>query len=390
MERRDFVVKSGTVLTAAAFFGMFGNSMCVFGAIRNSNDNSDYNKRPNPSDFSQPILKAIAIGINSPSPHNTQSWKFKVANDTSMYLYVNENKLLPATDPPSRQIHIGAGCFIETLVIGATSIGYKATVTCFPEGYESPNVFGKKPVARIELTKSTESADSLASYIDARKTNRKKYKGKIISEQEFQVLKELTGNSHSKLVFVNENFNPYFEIFNKGLEIESRTFRTHEETRELFRFSEKQRAEKGDGLSIPQMGYSGILKFLAESSLDNGNKEKWHSDKSIKLSMKNITKVIESSKGIVFWVTETNNYEDWVHTGRDYVRFNLALTKQNLYAHPYNQAIQEYDEMKSVRDDLDKLLNIKANQKIQMIVRIGRSSEPYLSYRQPLDSYIIK
>jgi hypothetical protein len=383
-------MKRGTVLTAAAFWGMFGNSNSVFGAIKNSNVDPDYKKRPNPKDFSQPILKAIAIGINSPSPHNTQSWKFKVINDASMYLFINENILLPATDPPSRQIHIGAGCFIETLVIGATSIGYKSTVSYFPEGYESPNDFGKKPVAKIELTKSTESADLLASYIDTRKTNRRKYKGDIISKQDFQALKELTGNSYSQLVFVNENFNPYFEIFNKGLEIESRTFRTNEETRELFRFSEKQRAEKGDGLSIPQMGYSGIMKFLAERSLDNGNKEKWHSDKSIKLSMKNITKAIESSKGIVFWITETNNHEDWVKTGRDYVRFSLALTKQNLYAHPYNQAIQEYDEMKSIRDDLDKLLNIKANQKIQMIVRIGRSSKPYLSYRRPLDSYIIK
>ena len=390
MERRDFIVKSGTVLTAAAFFGMFGNSNSAFGAITNSNNHTDSKKRPDPKDFSQPILKAIAIGINAPSPHNTQSWKFKVINDTTMYLYVNENILLPATDPPSRQIHMGAGCFIETLVVGASTLGYKSTVTYFPEGYESQNDFGIKPIAKIELVQASENADTLSSYISARQTNRKEYDGEIISSQEFQTLKELAGNSHSQLVFINENFKPYFDIFNKGFEIESRTFRTNEETRNLFRFSEKQRAEKGDGISIPQMGYHGLMKYLAENSLDNGNKEKWHSDKSINLSMKNVAKGIKSSKGIVIWITEANTFEDWIKSGRDYVRFSLALTKQNLYAHPYNQAIQEYDEMKTVRDDLDKLLNIKRNQKIQMVIRIGRSSEPYLSYRRTIDSYIVK
>jgi len=38
MERRDFILKSGTILTAAAFFGMFGNSNNLFGATTNSAD----------------------------------------------------------------------------------------------------------------------------------------------------------------------------------------------------------------------------------------------------------------------------------------------------------------------------------------------------------------
>jgi len=390
MERREFILKSGTILTATTFLGMFSSSGNLLGAIANNNDDVDYQKRPNPNSFSQPILKAIAIGINAPSPHNTQSWKFKIVNDTSMYLYVNENILLPATDPPSRQIHMGAGCFIETLVVGASALGYSSKVTLFPEGYESAKDFGIRPVAKIDLIQTSDIADELSSYINTRQTNRREFKGNVITKEEFQSLKDLTGNSYSQLVFINENFEPFFKVFKSSFEIESRTYRTNEETRNLFRFSEEERARKGDGISIPQMGYSGMIKNIAEKSLDNGNKEKWHSDKSITLSMKNVEKGIESSKGLVFWITETNTFEDWIKSGRDYVRFSLALTKQKLYAHPYNQAIQEYDEMKEVRYDLDKLLNIKGNQKIQMIIRIGRSSEPYLSYRRTIDSFINK
>ena len=390
MERRDFIIKGGSVLTAAAVFGMLGKSNTALGAINRASGKNNFDKRPSINDFEQPILQAIAIGINAPSPHNTQSWKFKIINDTSMYLYVDEHILLPATDPPSRQIHLGAGCFIETLVIGARTLGFKSDVNYFPEGYASEKDFGLKPVAKIELEKTAVDADPLSKYIGTRQTNRRAYNGPLISDQEFNSLKKLSGNAHAQLVFVNNNFKPYFNIFNKGFEIESKTFRTNEETRNLFRFSEKQRAEKGDGISIPQMGYHGIMKYLAESSLDNGDKKKWHSDKSINLSLKNVAKGIESSKGIVMWVTETNTFEDWIKTGKDYLRFSLALTQQELYAHPYNQAIQEYDEMKDVRAELDNLLNITGKQKIQMVVRIGRSSKPYMSYRRKLNTYVIK
>ncbi len=392
MERRDFIVKTGQVMTVAMFMSAFGSSKLLASPLSDIEyaDKKNKDKRPNPSDFEQPILKAIAIGVNAPSPHNTQSWKFKILNDNEMLFYVDENILLPATDPPSRQIHIGAGCFIETLVIGISSFGYETNIEYFPKGYNSSNDFGVKPVAKISLTKRELSEHSLAKQIYKRQTNRREYKGNIITQTEFNNIEKLIGNSHSKMIFINDEkeMKVYFDVFYKGFEIESKTFKTNEETRHLFRYSEKERAEKRDGISIPQMGFKGIMKWLAENSLDKGNKEKWHSEKSINLSLKSVLKGIESTKGIIFWKTEQNNFIDWIKTGRDYVRFELARTSMNLYVHPYNQAIQEYDEMKSVREELNVLMNIKNEEKIQMIVRIGRSSTPYYSYRRNIKDYL--
>jgi len=386
MERRDFIIKSGVVLTAAGFI----SSCSSIGALVGFSSVDDKTKRPNPDKFKQPILKAIALGISAPSPHNTQSWKFNIISDTEMELYVDENILLPATDPPSRQIHMGTGCFIETLVLGAERIGYKSNVDYFPNGYESEKDFGKKPVAKIKLLKSEFSKNSLSDFIETRQTNRQPYTGKIITQAEFNSLRSLSGKSHSKLILINHNIEEYFDLFFKAFEVESRTYRTNEETRNLFRFSEEQRAQKRDGISIPQMGYTGITRFFAERSLDNGNKEKWHRKESIDLSLESVKEGIESSKGFIVWYTESNTYLDWVKSGRDYVRFSLAMTKMDLYPHPYNQAIQEYDEMKSLRDQLNNKLSIKEPQKSQMIIRIGRCSKPYYSYRRYLNNFLIK
>jgi len=389
MERREFILKTGAMITTTTFLSSFGNINSLLANSANSSNAEQPDKRPDPDNFTQPVLKAIAFGINAPSPHNTQSWKFKILSDIQMELFVDENILLLATDPPSRQIHMGAGCFIETMVQGASRFGYEARVTYFPEGYSSDKDFSQKPVASISLSQTNLEEDALAKFIETRQTNRRTYKGNLISISEYNELLELTGPQHANTRLINKNFQSFFDLFYRGFEIESKTFRTNEETRNLFRFSEEERARKCDGISIPQMGYRGIMKNLAENSLDEGNKEKWHSDKSIKLSLRNVEKGIESSRGILIWYTETNEYLDWVKTGRDYVRLSHAMTSKGLFTHPYNQAIQEYDEMKEVRNRLNELLQIKDPQKIQMIVRIGRSSTPYYAYRRNIKDYII-
>jgi hypothetical protein len=72
-----------------------------------------------------------------------------------MLLYVKH--LLPETDPPARQIHMGAGCFIELVSIGMSKEGYRTEVDYFPQGdYEvKPFEIAKKPVAKITLAKMT-------------------------------------------------------------------------------------------------------------------------------------------------------------------------------------------------------------------------------------------
>jgi len=355
----------------------------------NTKKDDRYKKRPDPNSFSQPVMKAIAVGINAPSPHNTQSWKFKIVNDETMLFYVDRNILLPETDPPSRQIHIGAGCFIETLVISITQFGYSADVKYFPEGYTNASDFGVKPVAEIRIKKNEGKIHPLAAYILDRQINRRPSNGEIISRSTFDEVIGLSENSHSKVLFYNDNLSTFKDLFYRGLDIESRTRRTNEETRLLFRFSEEERAQKGNGLSMPQMGYHGLLSIIVEKSLKNGDPELWHKPSTIDKSMKSIKKAIDSTKGVVIWLTESNTFNDWIENGRDYVRFSLAATSKDLYLHPYNQPIQEYTEMDTVRAELDKLVGITGNQKIQFVARIGHSSIPYYTYRKSVDKYVM-
>jgi hypothetical protein len=88
--------------------------------------------------------------------------------------------------------------------------------------------------------------------------------------------------------------------------------------------------------------------------------------------------------------TSSNNMLDWVLSGRDYVRYNIAIAKIGLVTHPYNQVIQEYPEMDKLQKEFNDLTKIKGDEKIQMIVRIGRAKSSYKSWRKNVEDYLIK
>ena len=354
---------------------------------------AQFEKRANPTNYSTPAMKAIAYGLTAPSPHNTQSWFIDKLSDTELLLYVKH--VLPKTDPPARQIHIGAGCFIELLAIGMSAEGYDAKVEYFPQGEYiiEKNKIADKPLAKITLIKNEAlQKDVLFDYIYQRGTNRKPYTGKMITQDEFGQIKNLLGTTSCEMIFMNDEtvMKPYLDIFSKAMAIETKTKTTNEETRMMFRFSEKERAEKKNGISIPQMGYDGMIRGIAEGSLKNGDSLTWHSESNFKATMSGINKGIYSSKGIILFKTATNNMIDWVKCGRDYARFNVAIAKLGIVTHPYNQVIQEYSEMLELQNEFNTLTKTTGNEKIQMIVRIGRAPSTYQSWRKNPEDYLIK
>ena len=351
-------------------------------------------KRPNIDIGGTPILKAIAYGITAPNPHNTEAWKIKVISDEEMLLYIDEKRLLPSTDPPARQIHIGSGCFIEVLSIGAKEMGYKTKVDYYPEGVYGFEEIGKKPVAKIVLSKDpTLRKDPLFEYIYTRQTNRKAYSGPMVTNLEFEKIRELVGEAYPNIIAMNEKkvMQPFLDIFSKAIRIEATTsHHLWEETRIWMRWNERDRAEKRDGLSVPQSGADGLKRILMEWYLQKGNVKRWFSKMTINSSLADYDKGIMSSKGIVFFQTDTNTPLDWVETGRGYARFHLAITKYGMYLHPYSQVLQEYPEMNDLREEFNNLFDMPETGKVQMTVRIGRGKKPYFTYRRNLNDFLME
>jgi hypothetical protein len=342
-------------------------------------------------DTRRPILSAIAWGIQAPSPHNTQAWKFRPVSDTAALVYVDEKRLLPATDPPARQIHIGAGCCIETLAVGMTTEGYDTNVEVLPDGPYGLDEIGRKPVAHVELRpRSATRPDVLADAIGRRQTNRKPYTGPWLTDNEAEQLRAFVPPGHVAVSTFNDPdaARPLLDIFYRAYAIEVTTRHLWDETRRWFRFNEQQRRTLRDGLSVPQSGVDGLKRRFIEWTLRDGDPKRWFSRFATRSMLSTLRKSIGSGRGVVLLTTPTNQQVDWIRAGRAFARVHLGLTQLGLTCNPNSQVLQEYPEMAALQREFNERVGVRDPQKVQMACRVGRAERAYVAPRRDPSDFV--
>jgi hypothetical protein len=348
-------------------------------------------KRPDVTRLATPIDEAIAYGCNAPNPHNTQAWKLRNTSDLQTVLYVDKTRLLPMTDPISRQIHIGCGCFIETLLLGASTMGFETAVEILPEGPYDLNEVGMRPVARITLTPAETQPDELSDYLYARQTNRRpSHGGAPVSDLQFADIARCVQESDVQVIGINDRarMEPLLAIFDRAMTLECHTRRLWEESRVWSRFNERERAAKRDGMSLPQAGNVGPTLRLQEWYLKHGDIRRWNSKLSINAYLKGFRAGLASAEGLLMLKTATNTQEDWIKAGRAYARASLAAARLGLQMHPYSQVLQELPEMTELQRQFNDLMGVAGEEKMQMAVRLGNGPTPYYSYRRSEESLV--
>lgn len=385
MKRRGFIYGAGSLVAASVFLSL--------GEDKETENNKSI-KRVLPEKFEQAVLKAIAYGLNAPNPHNTQAWKFLLISDTEMLFYVDESRLLTNTDPTTRQIHIGCGCFLTCCKIGMAEIGFETHITLFPEGHDSYELasIGKAPVASLSFSKqSGVKKNPLADQLFVRRTSRLMYLDEEVLNEDFDRIMELVAPVSTEINLVNEpsRLDQLLPILAEGMEVETYTYSAHEESRKWFRENDDRIEKERDGINLPGAGVSGIKKWIAERQLKGLKEEKWHAKNMNKYSLKSHYNKVIQTKGIVTVKTSSNTFQDWLLAGMEYARLQLASYQLGYSLHPLSQVLQEYKEMDILRLKFEQKMGVKNEEKIQMVARMGNSPEAYLSYRRWIEDMLV-
>src|ERR1700737_2259584 len=85
-----------------------------------------------PPDGRDPLMVALAYALLAPSPHNAQSGRIELRRPREVSLAVDRERLLPASDPLARQVHLGQGTFLELLDLAAREQGFHPRIEYFP------------------------------------------------------------------------------------------------------------------------------------------------------------------------------------------------------------------------------------------------------------------
>lgn len=302
------------------------------------------------------------------SSHNTQCWKFAIA-DQSIAILPDWTRRCPAVDPDDHHLFVSLGCAAENLIQAAQAFG-KYGVTGFDAAVDGG--------VKISLEPAKAIASDLFNAIPQRQCSRIEYNGKKLSNADLATL-EAAGQGNGVRVLLlteEEKIENILEYVVQGNTAQMNDPSFVEELKSWIRFSYDEALAHRDGLFAGSSGNPIVPHWLGIRLLNLFFTAKSENDK--------FAKQIRSSAGIAVFVSERNDKEHWVETGRCYERFDLQATALGIKNAFLNQPV----EVSSLRPQLASYLSI-GNLRPDLVVRFGYGPETPRSLRRPVEALLL-
>jgi len=311
-------------------------------------------------------VRAFGWAILAPNPHNRQPWEIVLEPDGAATLRCAPDRLLPVTDPRSRQITIGLGCFAELFVLAAAEMGMGVDVVPFPAGQTGAPTAG--PVARFVRRTGAAPRDPLFAHALARRSEKRPFDAaRLVPDTAFAAIAASAGPGFvgtSKPVLVATVRDVSWRAWN----VEFETQAAHMESVNLMRLGIAEVAANPDGISI----YGPALEPLVQNGTLSRAAFAMSGSQAQQVMVERYrTALTLATSSFVWTVSDGDTPADAFAAGRQWMRLALAAVGQGLALHPVSQALQEYPEMAPSYAALHQALGVAAPKRIQMLARIG-------------------
>lgn len=328
------------------------------------------------------VLWGLSYAILAPNPHNLQPWLVDVSTPGQMLVSIDPERLLPETDPFSRQIMIGTGAMLGLFELAVATRGYRVTTEWMAENSEDDADFLdlSGPLLRVTTEKDstlTQKSNEWALFdqIRRRHTVRGNYDPSRIPEAAFvPAVTQFKANSESVGVVdrasnVSE-FSTISDLVKEAWRTELSTPRTSLESMRLLRIGAQEINEHRDGIAIE----SSFLTLIYKMGLINKDAPLKVGSSAFNRQINEFDEAIDSTPGFFFITSDDNGRMDQVSVGRLFVKAQLKATESGLIMHPVSQGLQEYSEVAQTNamltNAIQRMLG-KTQQTLQMLVRIG-------------------
>jgi hypothetical protein len=334
---------------------------------------------------------ALSHALLAPHAHNLQSWLVDLDTPDTIVLRLDLRRLLPETDPWSRQLVISQGTFLELLVMAAKQRGYRADINMFPEGEFDAKAPDNRPTASVRLVKDDSmGADPLFAQVFKRHTHRGLYESLIPDAEARQTLANSVKGFPVQCGVVTADeasMQQHRQIAMDAWRIEMETAHTLLESYKVLRVGPQEIAQHRDGISIN----TPFVRGLVALNLFDRSKASAPDSSAVKGQISEFNDKMAVTPACVWLSTSDNNRKTQILCGRAYVRLQLAATALGLRMHPLSQALQEYPEQAQNYQAIHQLLTGKdSTATVQMWTRLGYASAAAPSPRRGLQALLEK
>ena len=321
--------------------------------------------------YEEPRYRALSYAILSPNPHNRQPWLVDLRQKDTVILYRDMERDLPQTDPHSRQLTIGLGCFLELLKIAASQTGHAVDFDLYPEGESGP----------VAIVKFNEGAkpDPLFKHVLNRRSCKEPF-------QERSVPKNMTAtlSQYAEIIDTPDKVQVIKDMSWAAWKVEMFTPRTLKESVDLMRFGKSQINTNPDGIDLggpflESLMLAGVMSREIQMDPDTTGFQE---------GVRIYDEMLHATPAYAVITSPGNTRRDQIDAGRRWLRLNLITTSLGLALHPISQALQEYPEMMEHYDQAHKIL-AAPDHTVQMLGRLGFGPEVSPSPRWPLGARII-
>lgn len=334
----------------------------------------------------------LAHAILAPHSHNLQSWLVDLSVPDEITLHVDRTRLLPETDPFSRQILMSQGTFLELLDQAARQRGQRADITLFPEGPFAAQTVDARPVARIRLqADATVTPDPLFAQVFRRHTNREAYAPRVPAAAAREAIVRSTAAPGLRAGITTADdaaaIAAQRRIAKDAWRIELTTPRTVLESFKVLRIGPKEIAEHRDGLTLNDP----MVRAATALGLFDRSRAPAPGDRATAGQIEQFDTRIDGTPAFYWLVTEGNDRLMQVRAGRAWARAQLAATAHGLAMQPISQALQEYPEVAAPYRAIHELLGAPAPRfTVQMWARLGHAPAVPPAPRRGVDAHVLK
>ena len=307
-------------------------------------------------------LRVIELACRAPSVHNSQPWRWRMVDDTTIELYADHRRQLQVSDPTGRNLTLSCGAALHHGFVAAQALGLTAAVDRMPTS-DDENL-----LARISLSSGTRSDQALESLqaLEERCTDRRRFTSWPVPDSRLAHLAKAVSGWGAFAIPITDVTNRFRaeELLKRAMNVQAMDPRFAEEQRKWIHPSRVDRIPLANA-SPPANGrpLSRPNRFASTSDAEA-------------TEAADAARVVENSDGLIAICSAADDQQSWLGAGQALSALWLQATHDGFSLVPLSQIVEVEETRQSLHQDVFDGLA-----RPQILARIGWSE----ATRTPLD-----